>query len=212
MTPRARARPRLNRRTVLDAALALVDREGAKALSMRRLGQELGVEAMSLYTYLANRDELLDGLSEIMVEALPQNPAVADWRDGIRAFAHGIRATAEKHPQAFRLVGMRPLKTTSALNPVEMLLSTLRRSGFNPLQAVSAYRLVAAYARGFALAEIEGFTLDHDSNTSPETRTAIAEARATPDALDHNSAFTSGLETIVTGLAAQIASHESRRR
>lgn len=174
---------------------------------MRRLGQELGIEAMSVYTYIASRDALLDGLSEIMVEALPQNPAIDDWRDATRAFAHGIRAVAKEHPQAFRLVGMRPLKTANALNPVETLLSTLRRSGFDPPQAVSAYRLITAYARGFALAEIEGFTLDHDF-APPETRTAIAEARATPRALDHNSAFTSGLETILTGLSAQLRLRE----
>ena len=204
MTQAARRRPRLDRHTVLREALALVDREGAKALSMRRLGQALGIEAMSLYTYVGSRAELLDGLSEIMVESLPRNAEATDWRDAIRSFAHAIRTTAKDHPEAFLLVGMRPLKSTGSLAPVEQLLSILLRSGFDPPQAVRAYRFVAAYARGFALAEIEGFTLEHDHSTSSGAHAAIAEARASRDALDHDSSFNFALETIVAGLAAHL--------
>lgn len=199
-------RQRLDRRTVLQAALTLVDREGARALSMRRLGQELGIEAMSLYTYVASRDELLDGLSEIMVEALPRQPAAGGWVETVRLFGTAIRATAKRHPQAYLLVGMRPLKTANALAPVEALLFTLRQAGFEPAQAVSAYRLVTAYARGFALAEIEGFTLDHHRAATAAVQPTIAEIHATPETLDRDTAFTAGLETILAGLVAQLAS------
>lgn len=205
----SRRRPRLSRQAVLGAALALVDRDGARALSMRRLGQELGVEAMSLYTYVSGRAELLDGLSEVMVGALPSRSGVVDWREAVRAFANGIRTTAKRHPQAFLLVGMRPLKAGNALAPVETLLSALQRGGFSPLQAVAAYRLVTAYARGFALAEIEGFTLEESPDISViASHPAVAAARDAPRALDHDLTFRAGLETILAGLASRSESTE----
>jgi AcrR family transcriptional regulator len=171
---------------------------------MRRLGQELGVEAMSVYTHVAGREELLDGLSEVMVEALPRSAAASDWRDAVSAFANGIRTTARRHPQAFLLVGMRPLKTVQALTPVDAMLAALRGGGFGTGEAVAAYRLVASYARGFALAEIQGFTLDEAFVTPlPTTHATVAVVRATPGALDHDMAFVAGLETILTGLAAR---------
>lgn len=195
------SRARLSRHGILEAALALVDREGGAALSMRRLGQELGVEAMSLYGYIAGRDELLDGLSEVMVEALPRGAPDADWRSSIQVFAHSIRNTAKRHAQAFLLVGMRPLRTVNALAPVEAMLSALMAAGLSPLEAVSVYRMVVSYARGFALAEIEGFTLDADVSTPLSTTYPSVElARATPGGLDHDMAFDSGLETLLAGL------------
>ena len=202
----ARREP-LGRRRILKAALALVDREGAAALSMRRLGQELGVEAMSLYSHIAGREELLDGLSEVMVEALPRRTSGADWRRALQGFADSIRSTAKKHPQAFLLVGMRPLRTLNALAPVDALLAALMAAGLTVPEAVAAYRMVAAYARGFALAEIEGFTLDAGVAALPSTsHPAVAAARATPGALDHDRAFASGLDTIVAGLAKRCSS------
>lgn len=206
---RAAARPPgsragLTRHGILEAALALVDREGASSLTMRRLGHELGVRAMSLYSHIAGRDELLDGLSEIMVEALPHRAAEVDWRRAIEGLAHGIRTTAKQHPDAFRLVGMRPLRTVNALAPVEAVLAALMAAGFGAADAMAAYRLVASYARGFALAEIDGFTLD--ANVTPPLPTAhpaVEAARATPGALDHDMAFLSGLDTILAGLTPQ---------
>lgn len=193
-------RPRLSRHAILEAALRLVDRDGAEALSMRRLGQELGVEAMSLYTHIAGRAELLNGLSEVMVEALPR-AAAAGWRDSIRTFAHGIRNTAKRHPHAFLLVGMRPLRTVEALTPVEALLSSLSAAGFSPADAVSTYRLVVSFSRGFALAEIEGFTLDEEpEGPLSSTHPALAAIRATPGVLDHDMAFAAGLDAILSGL------------
>lgn len=190
---------------MFEAALELVDREGAEAFSMRRLGQALGVEAMSLYTYVASRDEILDGVSELMVQALVNRPPAAGWQDAIRAFASGIRSVARTHPQAFLLVGMRPLKSEEALAPVEALLAILRAAGFEPLQAVAAYRLATAYARGFALAEIQGFTLDTGSERNArDTHPFVAEARGTLGALDHDAAFALGLEAIVTGLRGSV--------
>ncbi|MGH3032013.1 MAG: TetR/AcrR family transcriptional regulator, partial [Gaiellaceae bacterium] len=120
------ARERLTRRRVLEAALRLVDREGAAALSMRRLGRELDVEAMSLYNHVSGRDEVLDGLSEVMVARIGVAGDSGGWAEALGRFMRGIRAVALAHPAAFQLVGMRPLNTREALPQIEAVLGAMR--------------------------------------------------------------------------------------
>src|SRR4051812_9376694 len=99
LSTRRGRKPRFTRDQVLRTALELVDAHGAPALSMRRIAAELGIEAMSLYGYVANRDELLDGLSEILVgEMFSDVAADAEWRDAVEAFARATRRTATSHP------------------------------------------------------------------------------------------------------------------
>ncbi|HEX5469053.1 MAG TPA: TetR/AcrR family transcriptional regulator C-terminal domain-containing protein [Gaiellaceae bacterium] len=200
-------RVRLTRRRILEAALSLVDREGSEALTMRRLGREVGVEAMSLYNHVAGRAELLDGLSEVMVTGIEAGAEAAkSWDDALRQFMRGIRAVALAHPAAFQLVGMRPLNTRAAMPPVERLLGALRAGGFDADSASSAYRLAVSYARGFALAEIGGFTLDAPGerlrapDLSAEEFPRIVELAPSLSRFDHEAAFEFGVEAIVAGL------------
>lgn len=192
----------MDRGCVLMAALALVDREGAAALSMRNLGRELGVEAMSLYHYVRNRDDVLDGLVEVMVAAeLPVPPPGQPWEEALRAFTIGIRRTALRHPEAFRLVGLRPLRSPVALGAIVGLLECLRMGGFSPETAVASYRLAAAYARGYALAEIEGLTL-----AAPQQPEAVPPALTDFSAAlsaDSAAMFERCLEMVVAGAGAQ---------
>ncbi|MEV4257940.1 TetR family transcriptional regulator, partial [Spirillospora sp. NPDC049652] len=91
----------LTRQAVLEAALALADREGLKALSMRRIGQELGVEAMSLYQHVAGKDALLDGLVEQLFTQVALPPAgAADWRGWLRGYADALLGALLAHPRA----------------------------------------------------------------------------------------------------------------
>lgn len=195
-------RGNLDRDCVLTTALALVDRDGAAALSMRNLGRELGVEAMSLYHYVRNRDDLLDGLVEVMVAAeLPVPPRGEPWEEALSGFTAGIRRTALRHPEAFRLVGLRPLRSPVALGAIAGLLDCLRVGGFSPEAAVASYRLAAAYARGYALAEIEGLTLaapQQPEVVPPE----LAEFSPALNA-DSTAMFERCLQTVVAGAAAQ---------
>lgn len=157
----SRGRAPLTRQRILEAALELVDREGAGALTMRRLGSELGVAAMSLYNHVAGREALLDGLSEVMVAGIGIEPAEDDTPRAVLArFAEGIRTVALAHPEAFRLVGMRPLHTAAAFRPVEAALGALRAMGLRPEEAAHGYRALVAFARGHALAEIGRFTFE----------------------------------------------------
>ncbi|HET7044771.1 MAG TPA: TetR/AcrR family transcriptional regulator C-terminal domain-containing protein [Gaiellaceae bacterium] len=214
----AQPREPLNRRRILEAALALVDREGAGALSMRRLGRELGVEAMSLYNHVSGRDAILDGLSEVMVARIGLPPAPARWEEALGRFMHGIREIAAVHPAAFQVVGMRPLNSPEALPQVETLLKALRAGGFDPVAASQAYRLAASYARGFALAEIRGFTLDapggrlRAADVRADDLPTVADLADSLSGFDRDAAFAYGVDTILAGIAATRAASRTARR
>lgn len=187
----------LSRNRIIAAALSLADREGGKAVTMRRLGAELHVEAMSLYHYVRDREDLLDGIAEAMVQTGIPMPVGDRWEDVVAAFASGIRATAHQHPGAFELVGLRPLHNPEAKLAISRLLSALEASGLAPDLAVIAYRVAAAYARGFALSELAGLTLGNAAEVPPDLGSfAVSLTRSTEDT------FASGLQVLLSGIAA----------
>ncbi|MER7010851.1 TetR/AcrR family transcriptional regulator C-terminal domain-containing protein [Saccharopolyspora sp. NPDC000359] len=123
----------LTRQDVLGAALALVDREGLKVLSMRRLGAELGVEAMTLYHHVANKDALLDGLVEQLLAEVAPRGSSGSWQADLRNYAHDLREALLAHPNTIPLVASRPAVTARNLDFVEGVLGTLHDAGF-PLE------------------------------------------------------------------------------
>lgn len=204
----------LNRVAVLDAAIALVERDGVGALTMRRLGAELGVEAMSLYHHVPNRDAVLTGMAERLMSQLQPAPPGAGWQDAAEWFARQLRVVATSSPQTFALTAMRPLQATGALEPVEALLAALVRAGATPATALVAYRALASYARGYALAEVAGFTIDPVSAAGDDTLGGL-DAEAFPilggrrDELgdvESDRAFDVGLQALLDGLAATVRS------
>lgn len=197
---RRRGRPaKLSRESIVSAALALLDREGADALTMRRLGSELGVEAMSLYRHIADRAALLQAIADHLAGEMAPHPGDEDWADALRTFAAELRAVARRHPAAFALVGTRVLGTPGELRPIEDVLASLRRGGFTPARAVFAYRLVASYARGYALSEIGGFAIEAGDVALPSVRSLARRLASEPTEAN----FRAGLETIVAGLSAE---------
>jgi AcrR family transcriptional regulator len=209
---RKNTKPRpLSRRRILEAALELVDREGAEALTMRRLGGELGVAAMSLYNHVRGREDVLDGLSELMVSRIPVEGGDASPPAVLERFMCGIRSVALVHPAAFELVGMRPLRTADAFEPVEAVLAALREIGLGDEDAAHAYRLLVAYARGFALAEIAGLTFEEAGEAPTGMRPAELDAERFPQIValaprlerpDRDAAFAFGASVLLAGLAA----------
>lgn len=122
---------RLTPAKVQAAALALVDREGLSALSMRRLGQALGVEAMSLYNHVPGKEALLDGLYEaILAEVAP--PRRHDFPQGLRELSRGLRTALLAHPRALGILGGRPLLTPAALRLLDGAIGPLRAAGLSP--------------------------------------------------------------------------------
>lgn len=206
--PPVQAREPLSRERIVDAAIALAEREGAAALSMRRLGSQLGVEGMALYHYVAGRDELLAAIAERLLEPLRRLEQTGDWRDACGRFASALRTIAKTRPATFLLVGLQPLDTPALLAPVEALLGTLVASGFPASDALAVYRAVASYARGYALAETTGFTVDAARPAGRERLRAlnsdafpILAGRSQELArVDADSAFELGLHALLDGL------------
>ncbi|MGH2920195.1 MAG: TetR/AcrR family transcriptional regulator C-terminal domain-containing protein [Solirubrobacteraceae bacterium] len=204
-TSTRRTHRRLNRDLIVDTAIALIERDGADALSMRRLGAELGVEAMSLYHHVPNRAELLSAVSERMLAPLQAIEFDRGWREACRGFAHALRGIAVTHPATFGLVGMRPLNSPPVLRVVERLLAVLVADGFEPRDALAVYRAVASYARGYALAEAVGFTVDASDPHARDrlqalspTEFPILSGRARElSSLDADSGFERGLDALL---------------
>jgi AcrR family transcriptional regulator len=147
-------RPRLTREKVLAAALDFVDANGLAALSMHKLGAELGVQGMSLYSHVANKDALLDGIVEAMTWEAQMPPAGGtDWRDALRHLAGEIRGIILRHPAAAPLMVSRRVMPTRRLEQVDAYVRLLMRAGFTEDRAMDVLRTVVMYAHGYALAE-----------------------------------------------------------
>jgi AcrR family transcriptional regulator len=147
-----RTRPRLSRGRVVRAALALADESGLEALSMRKLGERLGVEAMSLYKHVANKDDLLDGMVDVVFAEFG-SPVDGDWRDAVRRRAISVRTVLARHPWAVPVVQSRAHPGPSALGHLDALIGVLRGAGFPVRLTAHALSVVDAYVYGFAVQE-----------------------------------------------------------
>ncbi|MFH8408419.1 TetR/AcrR family transcriptional regulator C-terminal domain-containing protein [Streptomyces sp. NPDC018019] len=144
----------LSRQRVLDAALALVDRDGLAALSMRRLGADLGVEAMTLYHYVPNKDALLDGLVERVFErAAPLTADGGRWRSALAEYAGSLRRTLLCHPGVLPLAMSRPAVTPQTLGAVESGLRMLRDAGFPLGRALDVLNALTVFVVGHTAVE-----------------------------------------------------------
>ncbi len=158
------ARGPLDRRTILLAAVQLIDENDLRYLTMRRLGAHLGVEGMALYHYIHGREDLLDGIVELVIDDLYGDPDVYikadDWQDYMVRLAHGVRRIALAHPQVFPLVATRPPAAPWVRPPLrslrwmESFLETLHRCGFSDFASVAAYRAFSSFLLGHLLLEV----------------------------------------------------------
>ncbi|MGY1773336.1 TetR/AcrR family transcriptional regulator C-terminal domain-containing protein [Blastococcus sp. SYSU D00813] len=155
----------LDRRRVLGAAVEFIDAHGLSALTMRRLGSALGVEAMALYRYVPGREQLLDGVVESVIDELYGDPdvhleAAHGWQDYLQRLAHGVRRIALAHPEVFPLVATRPPAAPWVRPPlrslrwIESFLVALTGHGFSEDSAVAAYRAYSSFLLGHLLLEV----------------------------------------------------------
>jgi TetR/AcrR family transcriptional regulator, tetracycline repressor protein len=140
----------LSRERILDAALELLDRDGLEGLSMRKLGAAVGVEAMSLYNHVANKDALLDGIHERILLSL-EAPTARTWQAFVRHQALALHRALLAHPNAIPLFATRPAATPAAIERLDLFLGVLLRAGFGPTQALSVVQLVAQLVVGHAM-------------------------------------------------------------
>ena len=196
---------------MLRAAIDLADREGIDAVSMRRLGGELGVEAMSLYNHVPNKAALLDGIVETVLNDIDLPSDIADWKACVREMARGYRRIAAAHPHIVPLVATRPFNTVASLRPVEVGFEILFNAGFEPEAALHAFRTLAGFVTGYTLAETGTFfgeanggdqltIKDIPEDEFPRLRVVGPYLEST----DHDEEFEFAIDVVITGLEAKL--------
>lgn len=199
-------REALSRERILRAALSIVDREGLEAISMRRLGEKLGVEAMSLYKHVPNKAAILDGIFEIVLAELPPWQQAGPWQTAVRVGARALRTVLRAHPQVLPLFASRPAVTPAAIQHIERALEVLDRAGIPRQDALSAFQVVVAFVVGHTIASYGPRSRD-ESRPAYERLSAAAfphvrdAARSLP-ARDIEEEFELGLDAMVLGLEA----------
>jgi len=144
----------LSKERVLNAAMALADSDGIEALSMRRLAQELGVEAMSLYNHVANKGEILDGIVDLAVSEIELPSTEDEWEAAIRKCAISAHEAFLRHPWACSLVmspGSSQIGYSARLRYIEWLLRRLREGGFSAELTYHAYHALDSHVLGFTM-------------------------------------------------------------
>lgn len=218
-TGRPSTRVRLNREHVLRAALEYVDAHGLQALSMNKLGAELGVKGMSLYSHVASKDELLDGIVEAMWGELEPPAATGmTWPAAVHSYARSLRDMIYRHAAAAPLLnrGTLPVKSLEHLDAYRQVLV---RDGLTDRQAIQALRAAHGYALGFALAEASWWGDDVELRR-PDDLTTLRRVtdlvpRDTSDHLvrlaidfccdnDQTDQFQTGLDLMVQGLQTRM--------
>ena len=153
-TARAKTREPLSKERVLLAAVRIADEEGIAALSMRRLGQALGVEAMSLYKHVANKDDLLAGIVDIVAAEIERPAIGGDWQCSMRRRAVSAHAVLLRHPWATMLIVSRANVGPAMLHYVDATIGCLREAGFSYPMADHAWNALDSYVYGFTLQKL----------------------------------------------------------
>jgi AcrR family transcriptional regulator len=209
----AERRPQLTRQQVVTAAIELADRDGVESISMRKLAQSLGVEAMSLYTHVRSKEDLLDAIADAVIGMTGVDDGAADWRTSLRRMALRARGVMLRHPWAPRVIETRAAPGPAALAYINAVLGTLREGGFSIAQAHTALHLLGSRMLGFTRE-----LFDDPASASPEVAPSLpAEfAAAFPYAAemavavshggalgpcDDDSEFAFALDFILDGLA-----------
>ncbi|WP_342380384.1 TetR/AcrR family transcriptional regulator C-terminal domain-containing protein [Myxococcus stipitatus] len=210
-------REALSRTRILQTALALVDREGLEAVSMRRVGEELGVEAMSLYNHVANKAAILDGILEAVLAELPVMEPASTWQETLRHRAYALRSTLRAHPKVLPLFSTRPAATPASIAHIEQALGVLMEAGFSQRDAVSAFQVVFAFVVGHSMTSYLQTRPDEDA---PPAYERLSEAdfprmRALTrleERRDVEEEFQFGLEAMFIGLTASLPPKQEKPR
>jgi AcrR family transcriptional regulator len=198
---------------VLGAAVSLADEVGLESLTMRELGLSLGVEAMSLYNHVANKDDLLDGMVDLVVSEIDLPSDTADWKEAMRRRAISAQSVFSRHPWASALVDSRESSGPARLRYFDWVIGTLRRAGFTLEMAVRAFSLLDSYVYGFGRQQLnmaappdmtpeemaEAFLRAIPADEYPYLRELVVEY-AMNAGYDERADFDFGLDLILDGL------------
>jgi len=212
-TPGPEPREPLSRERVLGAALSLADEDGLESLTMRELGLRLGVEAMSLYNHVAGKDDILDGMVDLVLSDIDLPSDTADWKEAMRRRAVSARAVFSLHPWASSLIDSRESSGPERLRYFEWVIGTLRRAGFSVELAAHAFSILDSYIYGFGRQQLnmsagsgaepeemaEAFLRAIPADEYPYLREMVIE-HAMDSGYDDRADFDFGLDLILEGL------------
>ncbi|WP_305707395.1 TetR/AcrR family transcriptional regulator [Nocardioides sp.] len=213
----SKQRTPLSKDRVLSAACRVADRAGAEAITMRRVAQELDVEAMSLYHHVANKEAILDGVVDMVFAAIQLPPAGhGDWREAIRPRARSMRAVLSQHRWALGLMDSRRDPGPATLRHHDALLGVLREAGFTLPMTAHAVSIIDSYIGGFVLqeanlpvktaddlSEVAGGILEHLPEEEYPHLTELIVDHALQPGYDFSGEFDYGLELILDALEAR---------
>ncbi|MEV0431514.1 TetR/AcrR family transcriptional regulator C-terminal domain-containing protein [Micromonospora sp. NPDC050495] len=212
----------ITRQAILQAALRLADREGLAALSMRRLGAELGVEAMTLYHHVPNKNALLDGMVEhVASEANPPSFGNSSWREELRDYAHSLLAALSAHPNVVPLFMSQPAVTPQNLRTMEAALETLCAAGFEPRRALDVVYSLTEFVLGHAAIQVGAARAGQDgpgraaslSAVDQDAYPLLSQAARADQKHGTMSRFDFTLEALLSGFdTARSVPHESERQ
>jgi AcrR family transcriptional regulator len=218
------ARQPLSRERVLRAAVALADRDGIDALSMRRLAQALGVDAMGLYRRVRDKDDIVDGATDAVIAEIEAGEPADDWQTAMRGLAMAARRVMLRHPWAPRVITDRKHVGPAALRHIDRVLQILERGGFTLEMAHHALHVLGSRPLGFTQ---DPFDDSQEARSEPPSAEEIARTLAAyPNvaklaaAARHDGAlggcdddfeFSFGLDLILEGLERQRNRHGAAR-
>jgi len=197
----------LSRLRIAQAALAVVDRDGLEALSMRRLGAELGVEGMAVYRYFPNKAAVLAGVVEVLLaELVIPPPSNVPWTDVFRDVSRAYRALLLRHPHAIPLLAALPLTDPAAAGAAGSVMALLRAAGFDAESALRTLATITSYVVGIAQWEVGTAPLraeGRDITLPPDADPYLVELLPQLAEDDCDETFEFGLDVIVKGLEEQ---------
>ena len=185
--PATRSRTPLSRERVLKTALALADASGIESLTMRKLGEAVGVEAMSLYNHVPSKGDLLDGLIDLVFSEIEPPSGADGWKAAMRQRAISARAVLSRHRWAIGLMESRTSPGPATLRHHDAVIGCLRQAGFPVALAAHAYSALDSYIYGFALQEAS-LPFDTSEQTSELAQAIVAQFPA--DEYPHLAEFT----------------------
>jgi AcrR family transcriptional regulator len=205
----------LNRERILQTALQLVDEGGLDSLSMRKLGQALGFEAMSLYNHVGGKDDVIDGMLDLVLDEGEMPAAEGEWDEAIRASAVSVHSALRRHPWAPPVVMAPGRMRPSRLRYMDSLLGRLREAGFDAETTYHAYHVLDGHIFGFSLWEASHSFSDEDAAEMAEAFERAITPEEYPYLREHGeqhfaegphhdvSAFEFGLDLILDGLESK---------
>lgn len=219
------SRGRLNRELVLSAAIALADDAGIESLTMRRLGEELGVEAMSLYNHVANKEDLFNAMVDAVFNEIELPSHSDDWKTAIRKRSVSFRDTLARHPWATALKDSGTNPGPATLRHHDRVIGTLRNAGFSIAMTAHAFSALDSYIYGFAMQE-KNLPFHTQEETAAMAHVMLAQlpvneypylAELTADHVlqpgySYGAEFPLGLDLLLDGLEGWLERHPGDRQ